>query len=519
MNAEEIATDRESLEAWLKTQPRTVSIAIATRTAMRVAPLLWTDRSIAEIRFALILPVFRAISVSLTATEKRGIELCNSTDAAVHATQAAANVADAAAHADTAYAAARATHSAAYAAAHATDAEAAADDAAHGAAAAAYAAAYAASAAAAGESLKQDIRFLLEAGSPDRLVTQPLWANEAPAEIMEQWSAMKSALLSRDDENWWVWTTWYDERLRGAPVNFDLELEKALIPDEVWKMGPADANAEIAKLMEKYAPIETAKEPELPPEKSAPIDFILTNEGIEPGLPPGSENERRGLDGAWQGLCDQADILIAGLGDNWPFERAILEKYRQALGDNAAAVNIFRLGVNGGMLKGLSETADKFLMEPQAEALKNLTAQHAHFVAGSPAWRQHEAEEHEQIAAPEIEAKVADVAAEIVDKTEGLTEEARAQIEEMKDSRGPFGYHPYLRTVLKLLHRLFGWGLEKVRDGIGEGIKFSTKAVVIGSIAALITNAGEQLTRLATLIPAEYGWLAEMVAFFARVLP
>ncbi|MGO9007754.1 MAG: hypothetical protein ACLQIQ_10480 [Beijerinckiaceae bacterium] len=59
--------NREELEAWLRTQPREVSIVLAARTALRVLPIVWTARQkdrYADIGADTLLQAFRAIVVA-----------------------------------------------------------------------------------------------------------------------------------------------------------------------------------------------------------------------------------------------------------------------------------------------------------------------------------------------------------------------------------------------------------------------------------------------------------------------
>ena len=43
--------------------------------------------------------------------------------------------------------------------------------------------------------------------------------------------------LRRTREDWKVWTDWYDARLRGDPIDWELERAR-LQPPEVWEAGP-----------------------------------------------------------------------------------------------------------------------------------------------------------------------------------------------------------------------------------------------------------------------------------------
>ncbi len=80
---------------------------------------------------------------------------------------------------------------------------------------------------------------------------------------------MKSALLARD-EGWEVWTDWYDARLRGDPVDWDLEEKRVLIPEEIWAQGPKVVNAEIARLIEEHRRHPSPPAPEAEPFRLPP---------------------------------------------------------------------------------------------------------------------------------------------------------------------------------------------------------------------------------------------------------
>jgi len=80
---------------------------------------------------------------------------------------------------------------------------------------------------------------------------QPLWRNtERPERNSESWLKIRRRLLA-EDENWQVWTDWYEARLRGDPVDKWLELQRITIPYENWEQGPAVVNGRIAELIEE----------------------------------------------------------------------------------------------------------------------------------------------------------------------------------------------------------------------------------------------------------------------------
>lgn len=252
--AEPDYSDRETLVAWLRTQPREVSVAIAARAALRVLPNLMlefdrSDRKANTITSGLALHVFRALSVTWVAAKYP-----------THVTElaaAAANVAFAAFTdafaANAANAAANTAANAAFAATNIVTYTAFADAAT--ANAAANAAAHAATA------LNDDVAFLKNGKSTDKdMAGLPLWPKGQPDELANRWNQLRQLLLSMN-EDWEVWMRWYEARLKGeatylqlpAEVNESIEFARVLEnSEEDWKAGPNVVNAKIREIEERY---------------------------------------------------------------------------------------------------------------------------------------------------------------------------------------------------------------------------------------------------------------------------
>lgn len=133
---------------------------------------------------------------------------------------------------------------------------AAADEAYETAAADAVYAVLATAAYAAAAAVSADMAFLEGAAAPadlkrhaTQLASQPLWPQGAPDWAVDAWAKLKADLLAIPDENWRVWTDWYDARLEGRRSKQKLELARVKLPDELWKEGPAAVNQAILDLM------------------------------------------------------------------------------------------------------------------------------------------------------------------------------------------------------------------------------------------------------------------------------
>lgn len=235
------------VESWLAKQPKQVAVVLAVRCALRVAPLMalaispLTRNSNAG--KAIVLPWFSDLAALwvVAVGPTRGAEA--EVAAAAYAGAAYAPTADA----YTSRAASAASRAAAYAAAVVR-----ADDTASAAAASAAYAADAASAADIYSALSTDANALEDGVAPEKLALSMLWPAPRPQWAGNQWRRLKQALNGfPEDENWWVCWEWYEARLKGGPVNRDLETKRVLIANELWQQGPKVVNAEIARLIEE----------------------------------------------------------------------------------------------------------------------------------------------------------------------------------------------------------------------------------------------------------------------------
>jgi hypothetical protein len=91
----------------------------------------------------------------------------------------------------------------------------------------------------------------------ENLTGSPLWKGRLPLWFITKDDRRRALWANDPPAHWAFWTRWWDGVLAGKPLNWDLQHDIALIPDEVWKAGPgpvaeAIAVIEAAHLLDEF---------------------------------------------------------------------------------------------------------------------------------------------------------------------------------------------------------------------------------------------------------------------------
>ncbi|MEP3303034.1 MAG: hypothetical protein ABJO05_13795 [Roseibium sp.] len=376
----DIKFNRDEVEAWLKTQPREVSVVIAARAALRVLPLLsGALKRTRNVESAVILPTFRATALLWAASngpaQSRALLKSNAATNAAASARAAARASTNAAATDAAYAAYSAF------AREAINATAAANTVA--------AAAFAVFAAAATAAVLSDQLHIKAGRSVASLAGTPLWHDQGtPHEIARSWNRLREALLARD-EGWDVWTDWYDDRLQGRPANPDLEVARVTLPEELWEEGPAAVNARIRELIEEYEPPE---EPKGEPGQRADVqDGVLVLTGKLPKADERSDELQRSLHELVRKKARDLHASLTPLQNQYPELDKVVTAYLKSVDVPLVQLEVPNVWSEGNDLDGLAEAyskqdIDRTLSEPLepeiAGKLASLLPDHSGFILG-----------------------------------------------------------------------------------------------------------------------------------------
>jgi hypothetical protein len=138
------------------------------------------------------------------------------------------------------------------------------------------------------KAMTTDAQLLDQGFSPVTLANSKLWPGQIPDWVSSSWSELRFTLLDAD-EDWHVWTSWYEERLAGVATNQDTEVARLRIDDRIWEQQPRVVNAHIKELIEERGIFQhaTADEPEddlpdddaIPEQAGGASQFTLDAEG------------------------------------------------------------------------------------------------------------------------------------------------------------------------------------------------------------------------------------------------
>jgi hypothetical protein len=293
------------IERWLAVKRSTVGTVLATRVALRVAPLLAgfldpVSGGTSQLGGEILLPAFRALAASWGAGTRpaaAATHVTALTAAAAAVRTSAGAIARAIARAAYAPEDTRVAHAAAGAAAEAC-AEACADAGRLGTGPGTLAAADAAvtyvpagtlsahadaARAALAAAAEADAWIMEDEANASALAARPLWLTKVPAWASDAWRRLETALL-KENQDWRVWTDWYRARLEGRPTNEALEIARMLIAEEIWQQGPRAVNAEIVRLIAQHEglpgvstqnePRRKTEPPEVPDQRPAAIEPV-----------------------------------------------------------------------------------------------------------------------------------------------------------------------------------------------------------------------------------------------------
>lgn len=339
---------------------------------------------------------------------------------------------------------------------------------------------------------------------------------------------MKNWLLSLD-QDWQVWTDWYEDRLRGAnhpgsrPIIEELEIERVKLVDEHFHKGPKVVNAMLAELEARYRnpPLE------VPPQRPAIIEVEYGEDGRlhrKPSHPSDARDaaQDRRRRSAWGALSAQVAVLVdLDPGGNIPgFTRAVRD-YRVALGLAYEDLDVVALGTHGFRIEGYAAGARDIFMEEAAAEVTAFAASHGLFVRQFPEWHEYLTDAQGEAPDATVEAALPVAAATLkahdligADVSEPLA--ALAEVAVPADNPPEGVKREYLRSLGNVLAGMFGPVLDYARDagavtrkeslvGIGELAKLAPKVLAFAAAAEFVD--------LAAAYPATFGWLKAAVEF------
>ena len=84
------------------------------------------------------------------------------------------------------------------------------------------------------------------------LLRTPLWPDGIPDEIAERWEILKMDFRSLD-AGFEIWADWYEARLRGDPLDMEVEEKWTFLSDIQLSQSPAEINAYLKSLLKGEA--------------------------------------------------------------------------------------------------------------------------------------------------------------------------------------------------------------------------------------------------------------------------
>lgn len=250
--------------------------------------------------------------------------------------------------------------------------------------------------------LTADADEIDEGLTPAMLAGRPLWLRGAPNWVTTGWANLKRNLLATN-EDWDVWTDWYEARLAGKrPWRQSLEIARATLPDDLWKQGPKEVNAEIKRLIaaEKAKSRRKPEEPnalemavDVPPIRPAAIEPTVRDGRIVlPSTPAMSATAPEVLGDALGVLREEMLELADLLGEVPNIDQRPARLLRQIAetipADAPPQAVLFRIGHRYEVLAALSGTVDQEWEATLTARFGALIRHYERVVRQFPRWRE-----------------------------------------------------------------------------------------------------------------------------------
>jgi hypothetical protein len=265
--------------------------------------------------------------------------------------------------------------------------------------------------------------------SPPLLATKPLWFDQQPDWARDRWVRLKRALLGAN-EDWEVWTDWYDKRLEGEAPNEVIELSRANVPHEMCKFDPVVVNARIKQLVQEHsppvleqpgaqnvspptavsdfmpvldhpvvqaeitrAPAENSQASAVPPQRPAAVEPVWENGILTlPRASATTDLDDQQFAAALRGLSAEIRTFADDIADEANIDRRFVSHLRK-LADripqgSPTQDELFRLGHIEAVFEGYAETVKEQWPEFLTAQYHALTLHFDRTMRQSPSWRE-----------------------------------------------------------------------------------------------------------------------------------
>jgi hypothetical protein len=380
------------------------------------------------------------------------------------------------------------------------------------------------------QALATDASLLDERFSAVTLANSKLWPGRIPDWISDNWQELRAELLSQN-EDWDVWTEWYDERLAGDLANQEIQIARATIENAIWQQSPAAVNAHIKELTREREIFQHAIEDEsdelpnvdaIPRQTTTASQFVLDAEGrldLLPDAPLPDDTQRE----TYQEVRYKARALY-GLGHNQLAEISEpVARFLAAAPERIQDASIAKLWSRGNTLRRRLKAHDTaaasgdpvdfaILSTSVAEMLRDLVESYNVFIVGDPSGR-----ELDQVRLGPQERRRAEVIADLalpiakaVQESEGLATTAAIEVltEQMEAARNaPPGLDGdqavnlsrkttgnFIVALLRSAREEIGFAWKEIRAGT---YRYAGPALIAGGyVSPIITFVAAQASNL-----------------------